>query len=439
LKQEHRVMQRTKEIQETSNQLLKLYEDEDGARKEELNALAPGSNERVFEAFYERLKDMRAYYRKFPDLGNATENAAVRLTEPDVHVTFTGEEADGRYIDLHEFHDRFLNLKLFEPIDYLTYLDSFSKFDHIPSSRKHGPYIDYLQALLDYMIDYFRRALPLEHIGSVLQRLEQEQREQIAPAAPLETATDREHNETREGGVYCVTCQKLFEKPPVYQAHLTGKKHVKLQKELEAGSAPHHQHILKVELLEKKVMALADQLPLTITNTRRNVEKKQSMTLPELLASLENEHPYEEEEEIEADLKDDFDDDQLDAKKWNPKGLPLDVTGKPIPYWLWKLHGLGVEYQCEICGNYSYWGMYAFEKHFSEWRHQNAMKILGIPNTKHFLNVTTINEALALHAKIKEEQTKKAWKPDAEEEYEDAQGNVIPKKTYELLQRQGLL
>jgi hypothetical protein len=76
-------------------------------------------------------------------------------------------------------------------------------------------------------------------------------------------------------------------------------------------------------------------------------------------------------------------------------GLPLDVTGKPIPYWLWKLHGLGVEYQCEICGNYSYWGHYAFEKHFQEWRHQHALKILGIPNHKAFNNVTTIKEAIA--------------------------------------------
>ena len=32
-------------------------------------------------------------------------------------------------------------------------------------------------------------------------------------------------------------------------------------------------------------------------------------------------------------------------------GLPLGWDGKPIPYWLYKLHGLSVEYKCEICGN----------------------------------------------------------------------------------------
>ena len=38
--------------------------------------------------------------------------------------------------------------------------------------------------------------------------------------------------------------------------------------------------------------------------------------------------------------------------------------GKPIPLWLYKLHGLGIEFKCEICGGASYWGRRAFERHF---------------------------------------------------------------------------
>ena len=41
---------------------------------------------------------------------------------------------------------------------------------------------------------------------------------------------------------------------------------------------------------------------------------------------------------------------------YNPLNLPLGFDGKPIPYWLYKLHGLNLEFKCEICGNYSYWG-----------------------------------------------------------------------------------
>jgi hypothetical protein len=67
---------------------------------------------------------------------------------------------------------------------------------------------------------------------------------------------------------------------------------------------------------------------------------------------------------------------------------------RPIPYWLYNLHGLGIEYKCEICGNYSYWGRRAFERHFSEWRHSYGMKCLRIPNTVHFKDITSINDAL---------------------------------------------
>lgn len=48
-------------------------------------------------------------------------------------------------------------------------------------------------------------------------------------------------------------------------------------------------------------------------------------------------------------------DDERDGKA-NPKNLPIGWDGKPIPYWLYKLHGLGLEFKCEICGGASYWG-----------------------------------------------------------------------------------
>lgn len=58
------------------------------------------------------------------------------------------------------------------------------------------------------------------------------------------------------------------------------------------------------------------------------------------------------------------------------------------------------EFKCEICGNYSYWGRRAYEKHFKEWRHQNGMRALGIPNNKMFYEVTKIDEALELWKSI---------------------------------------
>ena len=41
------------------------------------------------------------------------------------------------------------------------------------------------------------------------------------------------------------------------------------------------------------------------------------------------------------------------------------VLFQPIPYWLYKLHGLNIVYKCEICGNYEYKGPKTFQRHFA--------------------------------------------------------------------------
>jgi splicing factor 3A subunit 3 len=130
----------------------------------------------------------------------------------------------------------------------------------------------------------------------------------------------------------------------------------------------------------------------------------------------------------------------------------LDWDGKPIPYWLWKLHGLGVRFSCEICGNHDYMGRKAFDQHFFEWRHSNGMKALGIPNTKHFFQITQVEEAQACTVicylrlliclvwdKLKQASRTENFRPEAMEEFEDHLGNVYNRKTYEDLRRQGLI
>jgi len=64
------------------------------------------------------------------------------------------------------------------------------------------------------------------------------------------------------------------------------------------------------------------------------------------------------------------------------------------------------EFKCEICGNASYWGRRAFERHFKEYRHQNGMRALGIPNSKLFFEVTQIAEAQHLWKNVQVRQHK---------------------------------
>ena len=178
-----------------------------------------------------------------------------------------------------------------------------------------------------------------------------------------------------------------------------------------------------------------------VTSTRRHAEKQQSRTAEEKEAEI-----YEEEMGLLPDLGGEteagggaggVDDDEEPI--YNPLNIPLGWDGKPIPYWLYKLHGLGIEYKCEICGNQSYWGRKAFDRHFQEWRHAHGMRCLGVPNTKHFHDITLIEDALTLYVKIKDSITNEQFVGDVHEEFEDSHGNVLNRRTFEDLARQGLL
>jgi len=184
-------------------------------------------------------------------------------------------------------------------------------------------------------------------------------------------------------------------------------------------------------LEEVKVTKLCEMLGDQLDQTKTSIEKKQSRTFEELqeeLNAMEQEVIKEDESEEEDD----------DAPIYNPLNLPLGWDGKPIPFWLYKLHGLNIEYKCEICGNYSYWGPRAYDRHFQEWRHAHGMRCLGIPNTNEFRGITLIQDAIDLWLKIKK-RNKETHFNENDEEFEDSAGNVMSKRTYEDLKKQGLL
>ena len=197
---------------------------------------------------------------------------------------------------------------------------------------------------------------------------------------------------------------------------------------------------------EAVVMALLNQLRPTLDATLKRAERRETQTLKErekemaedLHGSALDEGTAKKEKNDGGDYDSDDDDDE-DTPIYNPKGVPLGWDGKPIPYWLFKLHGLNHFYPCEICGNESYRGRRNFETHFAEAKHAFGMKSLGIPNTKHFHGVTKIEDAQKLWDKLKETLGQEQFDGSKDEEYEDSHGNVLSRATYEDLARQGLL
>jgi len=60
----------------------------------------------------------------------------------------------------------------------------------------------------------------------------------------------------------------------------------------------------------------------------------------------------------------------------------LDVDGRPIPKWLWKVKGLHQTFPCQICGGAKFQGKKAWEAHFGKPQHTSALRRLGITYSK---------------------------------------------------------
>ena len=56
----------------------------------------------------------------------------------------------------------------------------------------------------------------------------------------------------------------------------------------------------------------------------------------------------EEEQEAEEIVLEESDEEDDKPALYNPKDVPLDFDGKPIPYWLFKLHGLNIRFEFRV-------------------------------------------------------------------------------------------
>lgn len=86
--------------------------------------------------FYDRLKEIKDYHRKHPsnDITEAEDEESMLKFEPEVE--FSGEESMGRYLDLHELYNHFINAKFGSKIDYFEYLTNLKEFGDINRHSK---------------------------------------------------------------------------------------------------------------------------------------------------------------------------------------------------------------------------------------------------------------------------------------------------------------
>eukprot|EP00009_Paramoeba_aestuarina_P002582 CAMPEP_0201512980 /NCGR_PEP_ID=MMETSP0161_2-20130828/5127_1 /ASSEMBLY_ACC=CAM_ASM_000251 /TAXON_ID=180227 /ORGANISM="Neoparamoeba aestuarina, Strain SoJaBio B1-5/56/2" /LENGTH=482 /DNA_ID=CAMNT_0047909023 /DNA_START=80 /DNA_END=1528 /DNA_ORIENTATION=+ len=443
---QHQIAHLLSFIRERQEELASRYADEDQSKKEETNSIV-GEGPALFSAFYDRLKETRDYHRKFPDI-EITSGDPFQFK--DVPSLFSGEESTGRYLDLHQFYDLFINLSRTKSVieqsgskdsffDYTKYLHEFYLFDD-DSTTKKDDYVQYLTSLYEYLKGFCERSDPLEDTERFIKQIEEDfskmwgsvsswdeiRKSQGVEQSPTLVRPKEEKEEQNDDPLYCIYCKRRFAKQSVYDAHLEGKKHKRAVLLYKSSRSPDK----SITSLEYRIFRLGVSLQKVVERTVRNIEAKQAKNWEEIQADMDEES----EEEVSSEEEDDEDEIVQGIRDY-----PVGWDGKPIPFWLYKLHGLGVEYKCEICGNHTYMGRRNFEMHFQEWRHAQGLKYLGISNTKHFSEITKIKDALALQKKIQSEKKLTQWNEDDQMEFEDHEGNVMSKKTYELMQKQGLL
>lgn len=109
-------------------------------------------------------------------------------------VNFTDEEGYGRYLDLNELFQKFVNLKgvevnhqyilvifihstkqfvfiFLKKISYLKYLSEYDRLFKIPKDKKNQDYLRYVESLGDYLYNYTTRVKPLFDIDAELENV----------------------------------------------------------------------------------------------------------------------------------------------------------------------------------------------------------------------------------------------------------------------------
>ncbi|KAF3927689.1 hypothetical protein ABW21_db0203725 [Orbilia brochopaga] len=423
-----------------SKRLFDLYADKDGSREKEINSLSHGD---PFAEFYTQLAEIRDFHRRYPnepveDLARTYKRRPPLEGEiAMIDNMFTGEEFHGRFFDLTQLHEEYLNLKGVKRISYLQYLNIFDKFEDYPKANKNDAYFSYLTSLADYLEAFLGKTQPLSNPKATIREFgdefEEMWKEGIVPGWESSSGADD------KSGLWCDACQKAFTNENTYNSHLTGNKHKKSvaakgkdssdsSRNAVADSAANLRHRAIAER-EFRIRKLTELMSKEREDTKTNVERKASLTERERQAELEALFQDAQITTGISHLEDDDDEDDED-KIYNPLKLPLAWDGKPIPYWLFKLHGLGVEYPCEICGNFVYMGRRAFDKHFTDARHVHGLRCLGITNPTVFREITKIEDALAFNEKLKTDKKTAQHTQDNVVQMEDAEGNVMPEKVY---------
>jgi len=224
----HRASDLLNRITQRSSSLRTALDPNSPDRAREIEALAgggaPGGD---LTEFYSRLAKVKEYHRKYPDTGaggvqQEVDFAALEGGDEDwLDKRFTGEEGLGRYLDLHELHDKWNNLAPvsssgqasaggWRRLSYLQYLATCTDFKLSLAIKAKPEYSKYLTQLLSYLQGFYDKIHPLGDLDGLLSEADAKfaaawEAGQISGWAGEEEVAGEEKKEGEE--IWCAACR----------------------------------------------------------------------------------------------------------------------------------------------------------------------------------------------------------------------------------------
>lgn len=373
----------------------------------------------------DEIYNMMTYNKEGIKLGDSEFVNIQSLYTSDIHLSnmFINTEDFGFKLDLHPNFNEWLQLPRKEPLveipTYFQYIKGITKRDTnlILDDQMKG----YLLNLHSYLHSFWLKTNPL---------LEEKNYD----------INDEEFEIKDQELLICLVCNINFTKEGPMNNHMNSKKHLNKCKSMEIQSILKLEH--KIKTLVKKLQKIYDSTVSEIERinllTTREWQLEQNDKKAPKSPSLISSNIWDQIENTDQDSFGKIESRKIDD---NPLNLPMGPDGKPIPYWLYKMRGLRREFKCEICGNKSYKGRGLFTNHFQSKRHIDGLKMIGVNEGDYHLfdDLATIEDVKNLLEEQSNEKIRERKFETDVEQIEVDNGDVLSKKVFNQLQKQGLI
>ena len=323
------------EMRRQMQHTLALYTDDSSLMAQQLRDI---EGDHTWTSFYDALAILRLQANK---LSTPPPPPPASHVPVSALPAFTAEESNGRHVDMHAQHARYLQLPFHSRADYLTYLHTFTHFQSVSRELKIKPfysaaYTAYISELRTYWRQYAQRLYPLVEWeggpdsdsveGEIMRQFETEWKERRVegwfeddresgvrddskegdaalgsrPRAAQEDSKEGTASEAKRDPLYCRACKKQFAKQTVFDAHLNGRKHIRAQLELDALSsnsslhtlpasvAAHLQQMHDIALIEYCVQQYAQLMDSQLQATIAFQQHKLTLTPAELQQEIQH-------------------------------------------------------------------------------------------------------------------------------------------------------